>query len=68
MWPFPQRKSGAYFNPRPRAGGDPQQYFLLDVSKDFNPRPRAGGDLGLGKNDTIAEDFNPRPRAGGDLA
>ena len=38
----------SYFNPRPRAGGDPATPTAQTLKYGFNPRPRAGGDDALG--------------------
>ena len=58
------------FNPRPRAGGDPDQALLRLANQrqgsSFNPRPRAAGDGEMSCARQIAvrvRSFNPRPRA-----
>ena len=55
------------FNPRPRAGGDPQAPSGIPRACCFNPRPRAGGDGVASAPAATSSGFNPRPRAGGDL-
>ena len=37
---------GAYFNSRPRVGGDESYARTVDMRGHFNSRPRVGGDAG----------------------
>ena len=56
------------FNPRPRVGGDLDDYLTTLMLRSFNPRPRVGGDENSEHALTIVFGFNPRPRVGGDIA
>jgi len=55
------------FNPRPRAGGDPQSPTRALGYTRFNPRPRAGGDLLHPKTEGNSLQFQSTPPRGGRL-
>ena len=54
------------FNPRLRAGGDPDTPPPHPAIASFNPRLRAGGDFIQLEALRLIAGFNPRLRAGGD--
>ena len=56
----------AYFNPRPREGGDRVLNSSYDPSYSFQSTPPRGGRRHLGQAAGTVKYFNPRPREGGD--
>ena len=64
-----RRRGARGFDPRPRAGGDPNAGAFSHPALVSDPRPRAGGDTRTQPRSVPQQScFNPRPRVGGDAA